>query len=85
MLYLLGDVGLVRGQIQAVASASLLAQVVVFGREPGMKSGLEIRAGSQGLRIEHGQLGISVTISVVGISLAVLSEYSDSELVVVGY
>ena len=30
VLYLLGDVGLVRGQIQAVASASLLAQVVVF-------------------------------------------------------
>lgn len=71
---LLGHHRLVGLQVESVAAAAVLLDVVVLGHETRVGARAEVGAHAQRLRLQLGQLGEAVAVAVVARAVAHLSE-----------
>ena len=84
MLHLLGDVRLVRRQIEFVATAAELMYAVILKTQFGVGVKSEVGVKAEGLALQFGQFGVSVAVVVVALACACLSVGIYASLVVVG-
>ena len=80
---LLGDLGLVGRNVEVVATTTILANVVVLGRQFRICRSLVIGAETDSLGVDRGDFRESVAVAVVGVAVADHTEYVYTRAVVV--